>query len=182
VLRSPIPASICVWLSALALAGSSCAEAEPDPLDPELLRPLATARGSGSGSAHAGGWGFGFDPGACDCPTVEVDDGEIDLCDLARLGSLGATISEASGLLAIEFPASNFGAYSGAIDEDGSFVVARIHDASTAVGPLTILGRLDGTFTSLDQAEGSAAQRLVGELLDRDVDCRWTTSFVSQRQ
>ena len=159
------------------------AETPSDLLDPELIQALSMAQGSAGPSARAGGWSFVFTSEACDCPELELEDQPVALCELITLTALDAKLSEASGFLILEFPAAMLGAFTGAVDADGSFVVAGRHDATNLAGPLELLGRLDGQFTAGDtQAAGSGAQRLIGAWLGEPIDCRWTGDFEASRQ
>jgi hypothetical protein len=168
-----------VLLAALAV-GLACAdEPELDPLDPELIRELSLERGSAVGDVHAGAWAFEFELAACDCPSVEVDGQTEDLCTTARFLPGELQVSQADGLLAIPIDPITL---TGAIESDGSFVIASRHDASTLLGPLESLARIDGQFDdSSTHADGSVAQRLLGELAGEPLDCRWTGSFVATR-
>jgi hypothetical protein len=172
-----VPALLGVLACTLTLA---CAdEPQLDPLDPELIRELSLARGTASGSTHAGLWQLEFELDHCDCPSVELGGQTQDLCELVQLIPGESQVSHVDGLLAIPIgPISS----SGAIERDGSFVVASLHDASTLLGPLESLARLDGQFDAdSTHADGSVAQRLLGELADESIDCRWTGSFVATR-
>lgn len=182
-MREPalLGAALCFALACPTLA---CQAAEPsDPLDPDLLQELGMEQGSASGSARSGGWSFVFTPSSCDCPAVEVEESTLELCELAGLRPLDATVTELDGLLIVEFPAAMLSALTGPIDADGSFSVAGRHDASSVTGPLELLGRIDGNFDSDDSnATGEGSQRLLGEFAGVSVDCRWTGDFVAERQ
>lgn len=179
------PALPCAALcSALAGPALGCQAAEPsDPLDPDRLQELGMEQGSASGSARSGGWTFVFTPSSCDCPTVEVEQASVELCELASLRPIDADLIELDGLLIVELPAAMLSALTGPIDADGGFSVAGRHDASSVTGPLELLGRIDGRFEADDaRAAGDAAQRLLGELAGVSVDCRWMGEFSAERQ
>ena len=171
-------------LATLLGAALACQAEQPgDPLDPELLQALGMERGSASGSARSGGWSFSFERRACDCPTVEVEQASVELCELASFRPLDASVVELDGLLIVEFPAAMLSALTGPIEADGSFSVAGRHDASSVTGPLELLARFDGSFDDEDaSASGEAAQCLLGEFAGAAVDCRWTGDFVAERQ
>lgn len=176
MMRWPAP----VWILAFG-AGCSPGSEPLDPLDRELIAELATAQGSASGDARSGAFTIAFTTDSCDCPSVEFDAQTIDLCTLVSLGELPAELVEGSGFLGI----SNEGLallLTGAIESDGSFIVAGTQDISTLASPLEALRRMDGQFSpSNDLAEGWAGQRLLGELATQAIDCRWTGSFVATR-
>jgi hypothetical protein len=159
----------------------ACAdEPELDPLDPDLIRELSLERGSAVGDVHSGAWAFEFELATCDCPSIEVDGQTQDLCAFAQFWPGELQVSQVDGLLAI--PIVDPITLTGAIEDDGSFVVASRHDASTLLGPLESLARIDGQFNaSSTQADGSAAQRLLGDLAGEPLDCRWTGGFVATR-
>lgn len=160
--------------------GAGCTGDEPvDPLDPELVRDLSVAQGSASGDAHAGGYELTLEVDECDCPSLEYQGQTIDLCTISSVGTLNTEVSQGSGVLALD---TAIGLFTGAIETDDSFVVAGITDLSTLAGPLESLRRMDGEFSSDgNSAEGWAGQRLMGELVDRRIDCRWIGSFALAR-
>ena len=164
--------------------GLGCpADAPNDPLDPELIQTLSMAQGSAGPSTRPGGWSFVFTTDTCDCPELELEGQPVALCDFITLAALDANLSEASGFLILDFPAAMLGAFTGAVDADGSFIVAGRHDATNLAGPLELLGRLDGQFTAGDtQASGSGGQRLIGAWLSESIDCRWTGDFEASHQ
>jgi hypothetical protein len=168
----------------VSLAVSGCAGDEPpDLLDRELLRTISMAQGTAQGDVHAGVWQLMFEVDTCDCPTVTIDAKPLDLCALASFAGQGfdAALIHSDGLLAIPSgPESSFGVLSGAIEADGSFSVAALHDASTIAGPLESLARIDGRFTG-DSVEGWAGQRLIGEVAGAQLDCRWLGDVVGSR-
>jgi hypothetical protein len=165
-------------LATLLATALACAD-ELDPLDPDLIRELSLERGSAVGDVHGGAWAFEFELATCDCPSVEVDGQTQDLCAFAQFWPGELQVSQADGLLAIPIDPITL---TGAIESDGSFVVASRHDASTLLGPLESLARIDGQFkASSTQADGSVAQRLLGDLAGEPLDCRWTGSFVATR-
>jgi hypothetical protein len=172
----------CRLIAAVILTvGAGCGDgSEPiDPLDPELVRELAVAQGSASGDAHAGSHELTLRLDSCDCPSVEYEGQSIDLCTIGSVGTLAAELSEGSGVLAIS---TELGLFTGAIEANGSFVVAGITDLSTLVGPLEAVRRMDGNFSDAgDSAEGWAGQRLIGELPNQSIDCRWIGSFALAR-
>src|SRR5690606_25619448 len=96
---------------------------------------------------------------------------------------LDLQLVEGSGLLGLssaQIP--EFGLLSGAIEADGAFVVAGTQDLSNLAGSLEALRRMDGNFAANDAAaEGSVAQRLLGEVPGRAIDCRWIGSFDATR-
>lgn len=171
----------------LALSGAlactlalACAD-EPkiDPLDPELIRELSLARGSAVGDVHAGPWQFEFELEACDCPSVELDGQTQDLCELASLPAGELQVSHTDGILAIPIGPITL---TGAIEADGTFVVASRHDASSLLGPLASLARIDGQFDAdSTHVDGTVAQRLLGELAGDPLDCRQTGTFTATR-
>jgi hypothetical protein len=150
-----------------------------DALDADLIDELSRARGSATGNLHGGSWQFDFVLESCDCPSIELDGQTQDLCDLVQLMPAELQVTQADGILAITIgPITS----TGAIESDGTFVVASHHDASTLLGPLESLARIDGHFDpESTHAEGSAAQRLLGELANEPLDCRWTGSFTAER-
>ena len=172
-----------VLLAALALSACAGDDGVPDPLDPELIRDISMAQGSASADSYSGPWQLVFEPDSCDCPSVEVDGQAIDLCALAGFAGQGFEVEliHSGGLLAIPSgPESTFGVLTGAIESDGAFSVAALHDTSTIAGPLESLARMDGSFAG-DNAEGWAGQRLIGEVAGAQLDCRWIGSFVATR-
>jgi hypothetical protein len=166
-------------LALLLAVGAGCgAGSEPvDPLDRELVRELSLAQGTASGDAHSGSFELQLSVDACDCPSLEVDGETVDLCTIAEFGSVQTELLEGSGVLAISSPV----AFTGAIETDGSFVIAGIEDLSTVAGPLESIRRMDGQFSDDDSAQGWVGQRVVGEIPGQDIDCRWTGSFVLTR-
>jgi hypothetical protein len=175
--RSHVSALLGVLTCTLALA---CAdEPQIDPLDPELIHELSLARGSASGNLHDGLWQFEFELEDCDCPSVELDGQTQDLCALAVFIPDALQVTHTDGLLVIPIgPATT----TGAIENDGTFVVASRHDASTLLGPLSSLARIDGQFDAAStHANGSVAQRLLGELAGEPLDCRQSGSFTATR-
>lgn len=167
-------------LSLVAALALACTEApEVDPLDPELIRELAAERGSASGDDHGGTWTFEFEFDTCDCPSVDILGETQDLCELVPFTPTELQVTHSGGRLAISMGAITA---TGAIESDGTFVVAASHDASTIVGPLDALARLDGTFEQDGKrAQGWAGQRLIGQFAGEPLDCRRTGSFVAQR-
>jgi hypothetical protein len=88
-------------------------------------------------------------------------------------------VTHTDGLLAITVDPITL---TGAIETDGSFVVASRHDATSLFGPLDSLARIDGQFDAESTyADGSLAQRLLGELAGEPLDCRWAGSFTATR-
>lgn len=174
--------SLAAGIAAAILAvGVGCGEgSEPiDPLDPELVRELALAQGSASGDAHAGSYQLQLEVDHCDCPSVSYEGQTIDLCTISSADALTTELSQGSGVLAIS---TAIGLFTGAIETNDSFVVAGITDLSTLAGPLESLRRMDGQFSGDgDSAEGWAGQRLLGELADQSIDCRWIGSFALTR-
>ncbi|PRP97132.1 hypothetical protein [Enhygromyxa salina] len=168
----------------LALGPSGCGDdSAPDPLDPELIRELSLARGEASGDTHTGQWLLAFQVDSCDCPNVEIDANPVNLCAVATFAGQGYTagLIESGGVFAIPSgPEATFGVLTGAIEADGSFDVASRHNASTVLGPLESLARMDGAATD-DSMEGWAGQRLIGEIAGTTLDCRWMGSFVGTR-
>ena len=165
----------------MVLAGElGCAgESEVDPLDPELIRELSLARGSAMGDVHGGAWAFEFEPETCDCPSIEVGGQTQDLCELAPFVPDELQVIHTDGILAIPIDPITL---TGAIESDGTFVVASLYDASTLLGPLESLARIDGQIdASSTHADGSVAQRLLGELAGEPLDCRQTGSFTATR-
>ena len=174
---------------ALPLALAGCSPGEPDPIDPldaELIRELSMAQGDASGSAHAGTWSVRFEQDSCDCPSLTINGEPVDLCELGALALADETpleFSEGGGVLAITTgPGSPFGVLTGAIASDGSFDVASRHDASTLVGALETLTRIDGSFDAGGgEVSGWAGQRLIGAPLGDAIDCRQVGSFTGSR-
>lgn len=155
------------------------AESEIDPLDPEQIHELSLARGSAIGDAHGGPWQFEFESDACDCPSIELDGETQDLCELIQFVPGELQVTHADGILAIPIGPITL---TGAIESDGTFVVASQYDASTLLGPLESLARIDGQFDAdSTHADGSVAQRLIGDLAGEALDCRWTGSFTAER-
>lgn len=176
--RSHVRPSFAVVI-ACTLALACADEPELDPLDPELIRELSLATGTAAGNVHGGAWQFEFTFEACDCPSVELDGQTQDLCALVQVVPAELQVTHADGLLAIPIgPITS----TGAIERDGSFVVASSHDASTLLGPIESLTRIDGRFDAdSTHADGSVAQRLLGELAGEPLDCRQTGTFVAAR-
>lgn len=173
----------CRSVAVLLLAASvGCGDDEPDPLDRELLRELSLAQGTASGSARSGSFTLEFSTDSCDCPSVAIDGQSYDICTLARLADAEAQASEGSGVLAIT-PGNQvtLDVLTGAIESDGRFDIAQIHDATALIGKLEALRRMAGEFSDENTAAGWAGQRLIGELVDQPVDCRWIGSFVMTR-
>lgn len=169
--------------ASLLTASVGCGTNDVDPLDPELLRKLARGRGSASGSARSGVFQLERSTQSCDCPSLEIEEQILDLCTLALLSGFEVTLLEGSGMLVIGAGAQStfITMLSGPIESDGSFVVAEIQNLTSVGGPLEVLRRLEGRFLNDDTAEGWAGQRLLGELADKNVDCRWIGSFVLTR-
>jgi hypothetical protein len=173
--RPPALALLVVLAGELACAG----ESEVDPLDPELIHELSLARGSAVGMAHSGLWAFEFEAETCDCPSVEVGGQTQDLCELAPFVPDELQIIHTDGILAMAIDPITL---TGAVESDGTFVVASRYDASTLLGPLESLARIDGQFdASSTHADGTVAQRLLGELAGEPLDCRQTGSFTATR-
>jgi hypothetical protein len=164
----------------LALAAAlACADEPVDPLDPDLIRELSLERGTAVGNVHGGTWAFEFELADCDCPNIEVNGATIILCGAVDFVPGELQVSQADGLLAIPIDPITL---TGAIESDGSFVVASRHDASALLGPIESLARIDGQFdASSTHADGSVAQRLLGDLAGDPLDCRWTGSFTATR-
>jgi hypothetical protein len=164
---------------ACMLALACVADPQVDPLDPELIQELSLARGSATGNVHGGSWQFAFELETCDCPSIELDGQAQDLCELVQFVPDELQVVHADGILAIPIgPITS----TGAIESDGSFVVASRHDVSTLLGQLESLARIDGQFdASSTHADGSVAQRLLGELAGDALDCRWLGSFTATR-
>ena len=177
--------SMLVALVASLVAASVGCGADPDPvdpLDPELLRELARAQGTASGSARSGTFVLELATDSCDCPSVEFEGQAVDICTFAALSGAAVELLEGSGVLAIaDGTESMFMMLRGAIEADGSFIVAETRNLTTLVGPLDALRRMDGQFLDESSAEGWAGQRLIGELGGEHVDCRWIGSFVATR-
>ncbi|HLT34699.1 MAG TPA: hypothetical protein VK034_00405 [Enhygromyxa sp.] len=162
-----------------ASAGCSSSDEPIDPLDRELVRELSLAQGTASGSAHAGTFTIEFSTDHCDCPNLEFDGQTVDICTLAELGGEASVeLTEGSGVLAITAASISL---TGAIEPDGSFMVAEIRNHTTLAGPIELLRRLDGQFSDANTASGWAGQRVLGELAGDNVDCRWIGSFVINR-
>lgn len=184
---TPAPAPAPVFMLMLVLGG--CSEGGPvevDPLDAELIRELSMAQGDHAGSDHGGAWSLELEPGECDCPSVDLDGAPVSLCELGALSvaePIVVEIVEGSGVLAIPTgPDAPFGVLTGAVWADGSFDVAARHDATTLVGPLEVLTRLDGQFSEDGAvASGWAGQRLIGDILGEAVDCRQIGTFFGAR-
>jgi hypothetical protein len=177
--RSHVLAVVSALAYTLALAPACADEPPVDPLDPELIRELSLALGSAVGDTHNGSWQFEFELENCDCPSVQLDGQTQDLCKLVQFMPGELQISQVDGLLAIPIGPTTL---TGAIESDGTFVVASQHDATTLLGPLESLARIDGQFNANStHADGSVAQRLLGEIAGEPLDCRWTGSFVAQR-
>lgn len=174
------------WLGAVSLTGVlgpslACAAADDDddPLARDRLQALALAQGSASGDARSGPLTLAFTREGCDCPALTVDGETVDLCGLANLGDVTVDVVEGSGVLGLDVAGALL---TGAIEADGSFVLAGIEDLSTLGGSLEALRRMDGQFDAALEAEGWAGQRLVGEWVTGDgIDCRWTGRFVGTR-
>jgi hypothetical protein len=167
--------------SLVLTATLACVANSPiDPLDPELIREISLARGSAVGTSHGGPWQFHFDLETCDCPSIELDGQTQDLCELVQFLPDELQLTQADGILAIPIgPITS----TGAIESDGTFIVASHHDATTLLGPLESLARIDGQFTAdSTHAEGSVTQRLLGELANDPIDCRWIGTFTAERQ
>lgn len=172
-------AELAVGVVILSVGVGCSGSKDVDPLDPGLVRDLAVAQGSAGGDAHAGSYQLTLEVDSCDCPSVEFQGQTIDLCTISNVGALNTELSQGSGVLAID---SAIGLFTGAIESDDSFVVAGITDLSTLAGPLESLRRMDGEFSSDgNSAEGWAGQRLMGELVDQRIDCRWIGSFALNR-
>ena len=175
---------------ALALVlGCGGSEPQPDdPLDRERVLDVAARIGSATGEGFSGRWRFTFSAASCDCPTLEVDGEPLELCELAALSSeLELELVQSDGLLGFSLgPMGELGALTGAVEDDGSFDLAGTHDASTALGSVELLRRATGSSTGGDTSEaeataGWAGQRLVGELGDTNLDCRWVADFEAER-
>ena len=168
-------------MSAVLACSLACnPTAEPDPLDPEVIRELAATQGSATGDERSGAWTFAFEQRSCDCPSFEIDGALLDLCALLNLVSVEVELVEGSGWLGVSGP--GFALLTGAIEADGGFVVGGREDLSNLGAGLEALRRLDGDFANHDgSAVGFAAQRLIGEVPGRAVDCRWRAEFVAER-
>lgn len=171
--RRPLVSVIACALASTVGAGCE-AGSEDDPLDVERVRELARDQGSANTDAHTGYHTLLLSMASCDCPRIEYQGQTLDLCTIQTIGAVTAELGEADGMLAMSTP---LGLFTGAIEQDGSFVVAGITDLSTLAGPLEWVRRFDGEFASDGSAEGWAGQRLIGELPDRRIDCRWIGSF-----
>ncbi|MFO7561166.1 MAG: hypothetical protein R6X02_00880 [Enhygromyxa sp.] len=164
-------------------AGCGASEGPIDPLDPELIRELARAQGSPSASARSGV--FKLDPAteSCDCPSLELEGQQVDICALVAIPGIQVQLLESQGVLALADGAESKSLMlTGAIEADGSFIIAEARNFTMFAGPLEALRRMDGQFFNENTAEGWAGQRLLGELGGEHVDCRWIGSFVAMRQ
>lgn len=171
----------CFATLAVGVACTPTSSADQDPLDPALIHELALAQGSAQGDARSGPWTFEFNEQSCDCPSFEIDGEQLDLCKLASFATLEVELLEGSGLLGISAPqVPEFGLLTGAIEADGSFVVAGTQDLSNLAGSLEALRRMDGRFSADDAlAEGWVGQRLIGEVPGQAIDCRWIGGFLA---
>lgn len=166
-MRSTLPCS-------LALLGSLACAAEPprDELDLGVIRELANEQGSATGSEWSGTYASSITTESCDCPSVEVAGTTIDLCSMIIATPFELELTQADGFLLVPLGGSML---TGAIEADDSFVIAGEHDLSTLLGPIQLLGRMDGTLR-LDGDEarlsGTVGQRLIGEVAGDSIDCR----------
>ena len=164
---------------ALGLALACAGEAEVDPLDPEQIHDLALDRGSATGTMYGGSWSFDFTLDSCNCPSIEVGGETQDLCVLVQFVSGDLEVTHVDGLLAIAVGPITA---TGAVETDGTFVVASQYDASTILGPIESLARMDGQFVdNSSHVDGTMAGRLLGELAGDPLDCRWSGSFTADR-
>lgn len=162
-----------------SVAGCGSSPSSDDPLDRDRIAELSLAQGSATGSERSGEFSFTLTTQSCDCPTVEFDGQSVDLCGFAQVDVLSATLVEGSGVLVITSDAPFL---TGAIEADGSFELAATEDLSSLLGPVEALRRMDGQFAaSNDEAEGWAGQRLLGQVVDDPIDCRWLGRFVATR-
>lgn len=175
------------WLSLLVptllLVGCAPDEPERDPLDPDTIRELSTEQGSATGSAFSGSYSVTVTTHSCDCPSFELDGEMIDVCTLvATLADAQLELVQADGFLVVSTEQAML---TGALEADGSFIVAGEQDQSTLLGPAKLLGRMDGTLETLAATTtltSTAAQRLIGELSGAQVDCRWTGQVDGTKQ
>ncbi|NVB40768.1 hypothetical protein G6O69_23210 [Pseudenhygromyxa sp. WMMC2535] len=176
-MRGALPA-----LAALLVLAACPGETASDPLDPELVSELSGTQGSAEGSGYAGSWRMSATQHECDCPSVEFDGDPIDLCILADLGAfsnLELEIGQVDGYLGATLPSDIV--LTGPVEANGAFTLAGVRNLSTAAGTLQAIIRIDGSFPDLDNAEGDAAQRFVGEFATEAVDCRWQGELSAER-
>ncbi len=170
-------------LALFALTTTACAtQADPrDDLDPELIFELASDQGSATGSAWSGSYASEFTTTSCDCPSVEVEGMNLDLCSLVAFLPTELELTQTGGFLLVPLAE---GMLTGAIESDGEFVIAGGQDISSLLGPTQLLGRMDGTLELVGgqaRLEASAQQRLIAELAGDAIDCRWRGDVVATR-
>ncbi len=168
--------------SLVLLAGLACtAPQPPDDLDPEVIDELSAEQGSASGTTWTGTYSSTFTTESCDCPTVTLQDSSVDLCMFVEQASVDFALTQADGFLFVDVAGTML---TGAIEADGSFVVAGKQDLSSLIGPIDRLSRMDGNLEMVDgmaQFSATAGQRLIGEYLDEPIDCRWLGSVEATR-
>jgi hypothetical protein len=159
--------------SLVLLTTLACAEDPPaDELDLEGIRELSSEQGSATGNEWTGTYASSITTESCDCPSVALAGTTIDLCSMIIATPFELELTQADGFLLVPLGDAML---TGAIEADDSFVIAGEHDLSTLLGPIQLLGRMDGTLRwEGDEAKLSASvgQRLIGEVAGDTIDCR----------
>jgi hypothetical protein len=164
------------WFGSLVLlAALGCASQDQprDELDPQVIDELSTEQGSATGTAWSGTYASTFTTDSCDCPTIELQGSAIDLCMLVALAPTQFDLTQGDGFLYGNVAGAML---TGAIEADGSFVIAGRQNLSTFIGQVERLGRMDGSLEIVDgqaRLSASAGQRLIGEYGGDSIDCRW---------
>jgi len=182
-----LPCSLACLLMSIA-AALGCGSSEPsDELDPGVVDELASNQGSASGSGWTGSYTTSFTSTSCDCPTLEVQGQSLDLCSLVEQAPTSIELSQAEGFLVVVLATDmspSDAMLTGAIEADASFVVAGHRNASTLLGSVELLARIDGTLESIEgqaKLQGSAGQRLIAEFANEPIDCRWLGTLEGTR-
>lgn len=177
----PCSLALLVLLALPAMHGCASQGPPSDEFDGEVIDELSTDQGSASGITWTGSYASSFTTTSCDCPTLTLDGGSIDVCALVERSEAQLELTQADGFLVVTIAAAML---TGAIEAEGDFVVAGRQDLSTLLGPTELLGRMDGML-ELAQGQarlsGNVGQRLIGEFAGEAVDCRWLGKVEAMR-
>ncbi len=174
-----------VALAGLALAG--CAD-DPGELDPETVNRLSRTQGNAQGFGLSGEWTTTVEVIDCgDCPPLFIAP-ELSMCssltdifpDSGGPITTSMTVVQSDGTLLLR--ALDLGG-TGPLDADGSFVVGRVTDLTTALSQGFVVVRADGEIELGERPTLSATlrQRVAGSVVDETIDCVQTFEIYAER-